>query len=98
MASARLCVRSLGKSEPTGSIMLSMAMLSTLGSAGLSFALPGQALVKPPSAAAWGLLAACGVLACGVQSMATMALKLSKATPTAMMNYLGGERAQVALS
>jgi hypothetical protein len=33
------------------------------------------------------------VLACGVQSLATKALKLARATPVTLMGYLGGESA-----
>ena len=90
MASAKFCVRILGRSEPVSSIMFSMAALSVAGSAALACLVPGQALVAPRSAAAWGALAAAGLLACCVQTTATWALKLSKATPTTMMSFLGG--------
>ncbi|EFN56059.1 hypothetical protein CHLNCDRAFT_145530 [Chlorella variabilis] len=89
MASAKFCVRILGRSEPVSSIMFSMAALSVAGSAALACLVPGQALVAPRSAAAWGALAAAGLLACCVQTTATWALKLSKATPTTMMSFLG---------
>jgi hypothetical protein len=49
--------------------------------------------VWPPSGGAAALLLATGVLACGVQSLATKALKLARATPVTLMGYLGGESA-----
>lgn len=71
-----------------GAIILSMAGVSTAGSALACALLPGQ-WAWPRSAAAWGLLAACGALGCGVQWLATTALRLSRAAPVIAMSYVG---------
>lgn len=65
-AAAKLTIRSLGATEPAASIILSMAMVSTAGSAALCVLLPGQ-LAAPRGAAAWALLASTGLLGVGVQ-------------------------------
>lgn len=65
-AAAKLTIRSLGATEPAASIILSMAMVSTTGSAALCVLLPGQ-LAAPRGAAAWALLASTGLLGVGVQ-------------------------------
>ncbi|KAI3437637.1 hypothetical protein D9Q98_000089 [Chlorella vulgaris] len=88
MASAKFCVRALGKSESVGSIMLSMAGVSVVGSTLLAAIVPGQALLVPPSGAVWALLAGTGLLACCVQTLATYALKMCKATPVTLVGYL----------
>lgn len=90
MASAKFCVRALGKSESVGSIMLSMAGVSVVGSTLLAAIVPGQALLVPPSGAVWALLAGTGLLACCVQTLATCALKMCKATPVTLVGYLSG--------
>lgn len=91
-AAAKLCIRSLGSSEPVASIIFAMAGVSTIGSALFCAVLPSH-FVVPRSAAAWGLLLAAGLLGCGVQLLATTALKLSKAAPTIAMSYsAGGEQ------
>ena len=88
-AAAKLCIRSLGATEPVATIIFAMAAVSTLGSAVLCALLPHH-LVVPPSAAAWALLLAAGLLGCGVQLLATTALKLSRAAPTIAMSYRAG--------
>ncbi|PRW58707.1 multidrug transporter isoform A [Chlorella sorokiniana] len=85
-AAAKLCIRSLGSTEPVASIIFAMAGVSTLGSTLFCALLPGQ-FVVPHSAAAWGLLLAAGLLGCGVQLLATTALKLSKVAATISMSY-----------
>lgn len=85
-AAAKLCIRALGSTEPVASIIFAMAGVSTVGSTLFCALLPGH-FVVPRSAAAWGLLLAAGLLGCGVQLLATTALKLSKAAPTIAMSY-----------
>jgi hypothetical protein len=87
-AGAKLCVRSL-RTEAVSSVVFSMAVVSTLGSAALCALLPHH-FVVPPSAGIWALLLAAGLLACGVQFLATLSLKLSKATPAVAMSYFAG--------
>lgn len=68
----------------------SMAAVSSVGSV-LACAILPHHWAMPHSAAAWALLAAVGLLGCGVQLLATTALKLSRAAPVIAMSYLGGE-------
>ena len=90
-AAAKLCIRSLGSTEPVASIIFAMAAVSSAGSA-LFCALLPRHFVLPRTAAAWGLLVAAGLLGCCVQLLATTALKLSKAAPTIAMSYFAGAR------
>ena len=87
-AGAKLCVRSL-RTEAVSSVVFSMALVSTLGSGALCALLPRH-FVVPPTAGVWALLLAAGLLACGVQFLATLSLKLSKATPAVAMSYFAG--------
>ena len=93
-AAAKLCIRALGSTEPVASIIFAMAGVSTLGSTLFCALLPGH-FVVPRSAAARGLLLAAGLLGCGVQLLATTALKLSKAAPTIAMSYTAGRQGVV---
>ena len=65
-----------------------MAGVSTAGAALACALVPGQ-WAWPRSGGAWGALAAVGALGCGVQWLATTALKLSRAAPVIAMSYLG---------
>ncbi len=65
-AAAKLTIRALGSTEPVASIILSMAVVSTAGSAALCVLLPGQ-LAAPRGAAAWALLGSTGLIGLGVQ-------------------------------
>lgn len=65
-AAAKLCIRSLGGTEPVSAIIYAMAAASTLGSAASCALLPAH-FVVPASARQWGLLLGAGVLGCGVQ-------------------------------
>ncbi|PSC73933.1 Solute carrier family 35 member G1 isoform A [Micractinium conductrix] len=84
-AATKLCTRALGSTESVASIILAMAAVSTLGSAALCASFRGQ---WAPHAGAAGvvLLAATGLLGCGVQLLNTLALKLSRAAPTSAMS------------
>jgi drug/metabolite transporter (DMT)-like permease len=91
LAAAKLTVRSLGSTEPVASIVFSMAAVSVAMSAAMCVLLPHHWMV-PRSPAIWALLGAAGLLACGVQLAATLALKLSRATPVVLVSYVTGER------
>jgi len=91
-AAAKLTIRALGSTEPVASIIFAMAAVSTVGSTVLCALLPRH-FVVPRSAAAWGLLLGAGLMGCGVQLLATTALKLSKAAPTIAMSYMAGKLA-----
>ena len=68
-----------------------MAGVSTLGSAALCAVVPGGQWAWHPGGGGAALLAAAGVLGCGVQLLNTQALKLSRAAPTIAMSYVAGE-------
>lgn len=88
-AAAKLCIRSLGSTEPVASIIFAMAAVSSAGSALFCTLLPRH-FVVPRTASAWGLLVAAGLLGCCVQLLATTALKLSRAAPVIAMSYFAG--------
>lgn len=66
-AFTRLSVRALGSGgEPTASIVVSGASISAACSALVIAAVPSQRSA-PAGGAQWGLVAAMGVMACGLQ-------------------------------
>lgn len=90
LSAAKLCVRSLNSSESVAAIVFVMAAVSTAGAAALCAALPHH-WRAPPSALAWALLLSTGVMACGVQWLATIALKLCRAAPVVAMSFTTGK-------
>lgn len=90
VAASKLTVRLLGQTEPVPTIIFSIAACAAVGAATMCVALPGQ-WVLPRSAGVWALLGAAGGLACVVQLLATLALKLSRATPVVLVSYISCE-------
>lgn len=90
MAASKLTVRLLGQTEAVPTIVFSIAACAAVGAGAMCTVLPGQ-WVMPRSAGVWGLLGAAGGLACVVQLLATMALKLSRATPVVLVSYISRE-------
>lgn len=97
MAASKMSVRLLGQTEAVPTIVFSIAACSAAGAAAMCAVLPGQ-WVLPRSPGVWAVLVAAGGLACAVQLLATLALKLSRATPVVLVSYISCEAPLPSLS
>lgn len=84
----KLCVSYLGATEATSHLILSMALSSSIGSAGILL-LRSDPFKMPHNYIEFAWLVGLGLCACMVQLCATKALQLSSATSVMGMSYSG---------